>query len=44
MGTMMFTYAGVWQDDSQIDHLSIRRMPVIGGMLKIKICEVESAA
>jgi crossover junction endodeoxyribonuclease RusA len=30
------THAGVWDDDSQIDELSIKRMP-IGGMLKIMI-------
>lgn len=31
------THAGVWADDSQIDHLSIRRMVGIGGMLKVRI-------
>ena len=31
------THAGVWDDDSQIDHISIRRVPTVGGMLKIRI-------
>lgn len=30
------THAGVWGDDSQIDELSIKRMP-LGGMLKIQV-------
>lgn len=34
------TAAGVWSDDSQIDHLSIRRAATIGGMLKVRISEV----
>jgi crossover junction endodeoxyribonuclease RusA len=34
------TAAGVWDDDSQIDHLSIRRASTIGGMLKVRITEV----
>jgi crossover junction endodeoxyribonuclease RusA len=34
------THAGVWEDDSQIDHLSIRRVPTLGGMLKVQIAEV----
>jgi crossover junction endodeoxyribonuclease RusA len=34
------TAAGVWDDDSQIDHLSIRRASMIGGMLKVRITEV----
>jgi crossover junction endodeoxyribonuclease RusA len=34
------TAAGVWADDSQIDHLSIRRASTIGGMLKVRITEV----
>lgn len=33
------THAGVWEDDSQIDHLSIRRVETLGGMLKINIAE-----
>lgn len=33
------TGAGLWEDDSQIDHLSIRRLS-IGGFLRVKICEV----
>ena len=31
------THAGVWQDDSQIDHISIRRVPMICGMLMVRI-------
>ena len=30
------TKAGVWDDDGQIDELSIKRMPV-GGMLRVKV-------
>ena len=30
------THAGVWDDDSQIDDLRIKRMPV-GGMLKVEV-------
>lgn len=33
------TNAGLWEDDSQIDHLSIRRLS-IGGFLRVKICEM----
>ncbi len=29
------THAGVWDDDSQIDSLSISRAPMIGGMVKV---------
>jgi crossover junction endodeoxyribonuclease RusA len=36
------TYAGVWDDDSSIDHLSIRRIPTVGGMLKVKIVQQEA--
>lgn len=38
-GLDSLTHAGLWTDDSQIDHLSIRRGP-IGGMLKVQITEV----
>lgn len=31
------THAGVWDDDSQIDHLQIWRAPLIGGMCKVWI-------
>ena len=31
------TYAGVWQDDSQITDLRIRWADEIGGMLKVTI-------
>ncbi len=34
------THAGVWTDDSQIDHLSIKRTPTLGGMLKVHIAEL----
>jgi crossover junction endodeoxyribonuclease RusA len=34
------THCGVWEDDSQIDHISIRRVPSLGGMLKVHIAEV----
>ena len=34
------THAGVWEDDSQVDHLSIRRVETLGGMLKVRITEV----
>jgi crossover junction endodeoxyribonuclease RusA len=34
-------YAGVYEDDSQIVDLRIYWAPVIGGMLKIKIEEIE---
>ena len=37
------THAGVWQDDSQIDHISIRRVPMIGGMVKVRITTIDSA-
>lgn len=30
------THAGVWLDDSQVDELSIKRMP-IGGLLKVRV-------
>ena len=33
------THAGVWDDDSQIDVLTIERSPTIGGMLKVKVQE-----
>lgn len=33
------THANVWGDDSQIDHLSIRRVPMLGGVLKVKVTE-----
>lgn len=35
------THAGVWEDDSQIDHLSIRRVQTLGGMLKVVVTEVQ---
>jgi crossover junction endodeoxyribonuclease RusA len=31
------THAGVWEDDSQIDALTITRAPLVGGMLKVRI-------
>lgn len=35
------THAGVWQDDEQIDHLAITRMPVIdGGQVVVRVAEV----
>lgn len=36
------THAGVWMDDSQIDVLSINRMPEIGGMLKVTVQELDA--
>lgn len=35
------THAGIWADDSQIDSLTIRRSPVIAGMLKVHIREAD---
>ena len=35
------TKAGVWDDDGQIDELSIKRMPV-GGMLRVKVWTLNS--
>ena len=35
------THAGVYKDDSQISDLRIHWGPTIGGMLKIKIKEIE---
>ncbi len=32
--------AGLIHDDSLVDHLSIRRMPTIAGMLKVRIAEM----
>lgn len=34
------THAGIWDDDSQIDQLSINRAHTIGGMLKVRIAGV----
>ncbi|WP_288081846.1 RusA family crossover junction endodeoxyribonuclease [Pseudomonas sp.] len=34
------THAGVWQDDSQIIDLRIRKAPLVGGMVKVEIKEV----
>lgn len=34
------TYAGVWDDDSQVDDLRIYRAPRIGGMCKVEIAAV----
>ena len=31
------THAGVWEDDSQIDALTITRAPLVGGMLNVRI-------
>lgn len=31
------THAGVWEDDSQIHDLRIRRGPMIAGMVKVRI-------
>jgi crossover junction endodeoxyribonuclease RusA len=37
------TSAGVWNDDSQIDELTlVRRGPVPGGMVKVVITEVQN--
>ena len=37
------TYAGVWQDDSQIDSITIVRQRVLkGGVIRIVIEEIES--
>lgn len=33
------TYAGVWEDDYQIDELSIKRMPKLGGFLTVEITQ-----
>lgn len=35
------THAGVWDDDCQIDGLAIWRAPLIGGMCKVEITEVQ---
>lgn len=31
------THAMLWKDDSQIDELSVKRVPTMGGMLKVKV-------
>ena len=35
------TYAGVWEDDYQIDELFIKRMPKLGGFLTVEIKQGE---
>jgi crossover junction endodeoxyribonuclease RusA len=34
------THAGVWEDDSQIDDLRVRRADDIAGMLRVRIREI----
>ena len=31
------TFAGVWEDDSQVDDLRIFRAPLVGGMVKVNV-------
>lgn len=31
------TFAGVWEDDSQVDDLRIFRAPLVGGMVKVSV-------
>lgn len=35
------THAGMWSDDGQIDALSIKRVPTLGGMLKVSVEVIE---
>jgi len=35
------THAGVWDDDCQIDGLAIWRAPLLGGMCKVEIAEIQ---
>jgi crossover junction endodeoxyribonuclease RusA len=37
------THAGVWEDDSQITDLRIRKGPHIAGMVKVNITQLEAA-
>lgn len=37
------THAGVWEDDSQITDLRIRKGPFIAGMVKVQITKLEPA-
>ena len=37
------THAGVWEDDSQIADLRIRKGPHIAGMVKVQITKLEAA-